>query len=128
MQRNYLHLSNYSYCQHGGLFDQNPLSAAEDLISLKKGKPTGIYGGYRKPSASFFVFALTEIPGKKKTVKELTLVPVDLMVADRFLRDENVAVEYVKKFTDPTGKKELTVQFPLGLKPIKIKTVFEVYS
>ncbi|MBE6384294.1 MAG: type II CRISPR RNA-guided endonuclease Cas9 [Lentisphaerae bacterium] len=126
MQRNYLHLSNYSYCQHGGLFDQNPLSAAEDLIPLKKGKPTGIYGGYRKPSASFFIFALTEIPGKKKTVKELTLVPVDLMVADRFLRDENVAVEYVKKFTDPTGKKELTVQFPLGLKPIKIKTVFEV--
>ena len=64
LQRNYIHLTNYAYCQHGGLFDQNPLSAAKDLIPLKKGMSTEIYGGYRKPSATFFVFALIEEKNK----------------------------------------------------------------
>ena len=123
LQRNYIHLTNYVFCQHGGLFDQNPLSAKSGLIPLKKEKPTEIYGGYRKATASFFVFALTEEIKKKK---ELTLVAVDLMIAGKFLKDEIFAIEYVKKFIDPDGKKELAVSFPLGLKPIKIKTVFEV--
>lgn len=126
MRRNFIHLTNYTFCQHGGLFDQNPLAAAKDLIPLKQGKATEIYGGYRKAAASFFIFALTSEQSGKKVKKELTLVAVDLMIADKFLKDENFAVEYVKNFIDPAGKKNLSVQFPLGLKPIKIKTVFEV--
>ena len=126
MERNYIHLTNYTFCQHGGFFDQNPVKAKADLIPLKQGKPTDIYGGYNKSSASFFVFALTEKKGKKKSKKELTLIAVDLLVANKFLKDEIFAVEYVKNFIDPTGKKDLSVSFPLGLKPIKVKTVFEV--
>lgn len=126
LKRNYLHLTNYTFCQHGGLFDQNPMPATAGLIPLKNGKPTEIYGGYRKAAATFFTFALTEEIAKKKIKKELTLVPVDLMIADKFLKDEVFALEYVKAFIDPTGKKEFSVKFPLGIKPIKIKTVFEV--
>ena len=64
LKRNYLHLTNYTFCQHGGLFDQNPMSATSGLIPLKKGKPTEIYGGYRKAAAAFFIFALTEETAK----------------------------------------------------------------
>ena len=126
LRRNYMHLTNYAFCQHGGLFDQNPISAASGLIPLKKGKQTEIYGGYRKSTAAFFTLALTEETSKKKIKKELTLVPVDLMIADQFQKNTGFAIEYVKTFIDPTNKKDFTVQFPLGLKPIKIKTVFEV--
>ena len=121
-----MHLTNYTFCQHGGLFDQNPMPAAVGLIPLKKGVPTEIYGGYRKAAAAFFTFALTEENAKKKTKKELTLVPVDLMIADKFLKDADFAVEYVKDFIDPAREKNFSVKFPLGMKPIKIKTVFEV--
>lgn len=126
LKRNYIHFTNYTFCQHGGLFDQNPIPATSGLIPLKKEKPTEIYGGYRKAAASFFIFALTEESVKKKTKKELTLVPVDLMVAGKCLNDKCFAEMYVKAFIDPTGKKDFTVKFPLGMKPIKIKTVFEV--
>ena len=91
----------YSYCQHGGLFDQNPVKASKDLIPLKKGKSTDVYGGYNKAAATFFVFALSEELGKKKVKKELTLVPVNLMIADKFLKDDEFAVfseAFRKKF------------------------------
>lgn len=126
LENNYIHLTNYTFCQHGGFFDQNPVKAKADLIPLKQGKATDVYGGYNKSSASFFVFALTEEKDKKKSKKELTLVAVDLMIADKFLKNENFAIEYVKNFIDPLKKKNLSVQFPFGLKPIKVKTVFEV--
>ena len=127
MKRNYLHLTSYSYCQHGGLFDQNPLPAKEGLIPLKKGKPSILYGGYNKSTASFFVFTITEDLEAKKPKKELTLVPVDLMIASKFLSDESFAIDYVRHFIDPKCKcKEIAVHFPLGLKPVKIKSVFEV--
>ena len=116
----------YSYCQHGGLFDQNPVKASKDLIPLKKGKSTDVYGGYNKAAATFFVFALSEELGKKKVKKELTLVPVNLMIADKFLKDDEFAVQYVCDFLDSAGKKKFSVRFPLGKKPVKVKTIFEV--
>ena len=126
LQRNYMHLTNYTYCQHGGFFNQNPVLASEGLIPLKKGLPTEIYGGYNKTTVAFFVLALTEAEIKKKILKELNLVSVDLMIADKFLREENFAVEYVKKSLDSDKKKILKVGFPLGIKPIRIKTIFEI--
>ncbi len=126
LKQNFIHLTNYAFCQHGGLFDQNPISAKAGLVPLKKDKPTEIYGGYNKSAATFFVFALTEEKTKKSTKKELSLVPVDLLVADKFLKNTDFAVNYVKSFVDPTGSKEIYVHFPLGIKPIKVQTVFEV--
>ncbi len=125
MKRNFLHLTSYTYCQHGGLFDQNPVKANEGLIPLKKGKKTEKYGGYNKPAASFFVLALSENKGKK-VKKALTFVPVNLMDAPQFMADKDFAAEYVQKFIDPKSRENLTVDFPLGLKPIRIKSVIEV--
>ena len=125
-KRNYMHLTSYAYCQRGGLFDQNPVSAAPDLVPLKKDKPTEIYGGYRKTAAAFFIFALVEKAGKRKTERELMLVPVDLMVADKFLHDESFAVDYIRRFANFSEEKNLSVQFPLGMKVVKVKSVFEV--
>ncbi len=121
-KRNYLHLTNYTYRQHGGFFDQKPISAKSGLVPLKKGKSTEIYGGYNKPTAAFFILVLTEEEGKKK----LTLVAVDLLIAKQLLNDQSFAHQYVKNFIDPNGKKDLDIKFPLGIKPIKINTVFEV--
>ena len=125
LQRNYIHLTNYAFCRHGGLFDQNPLKAGNGFASLKKDKPIELYGGYDNVSASFFTLVLSEI-GDKNIKKELTMVAVDLQVADKFLSNNEFAVEYVKKFINPNGNKKLSVCFPLGLKPIKIKTILEV--
>ena len=69
---------------------------------------------------------MTNEKKKKASQKELTLVPIDLLVADKFLNDENFAIDYVRNFVDPAGKKEYSIQFPWGIKPIKIKTIFEV--
>ena len=118
MKRNYMHLTSYTYCQHGGFFDQNPVSAAHGLVPLKKNKPTEIYGGYNKTAATFFVFALTTETTNNKVKKELTLIPVELLIADKFLHDEEFAKEYVKRFVDPDEKRTLAIQFPLGLKRI----------
>ena len=123
-KRNYLHLTNYTYCQHGGFFNQNPVSAKSGLVPLKKGRSTEIYGGYNKPTAAFFILALTEEKSKKKSKKELTLIAVDLLIAKQLLNDQSFALQYVKNFIDPDGK--FSIQFPLGLKPIKIKTMVEV--
>lgn len=126
MARNYMHMTSYAYCQHGGLFDQNPVAAAAGLIPLKKGKATELYGGYNKSAASFFIFALTEEVVKNKLKKELTLVPVDLMIADKFLSNQTFAVDYVKQLKKDQNKNVSSVKFPFGMKKIKIKTVFEI--
>ena len=126
MRRNYLHLSCYTYCKHGGFFNQNPVSAGEDLIPLKKEKSTAIYGGYNAPAVTFFVLILAEETKKNKCKKLLRLVPVDLLCGDSFLKDRMYAINYVKNSIDALGKRNWNITFPLGLKPIKIRTVFEV--
>ena len=126
LKRNYLHLTSYNFCKHGILFKVTPKKAASGLVPLKKNKPTESYGGYTEPAASFFTFVLTEENGKKKSKKELTLVPIDLMFADKFLKDATFSIKYVKSFLDPQGKKDFSVNFPFGIKTIKIKTIFEV--
>ncbi len=125
LQRNYIHLTNYAFCRHGGLFNQNPLSAASGLIPRKKGLSTEIYGGYDSSTITFFTLALIE-EIKNRAKKQLTLIPVNLLSCDDFLNDKIFAVNYVKNFVDQFDKKNLDIKFPLGLKPIKLRTVFEV--
>lgn len=72
-QKNAVHLTRYAFCRSGGLFDQMPVRASADLVPLKKNLDTEKYGGYNKPTASFFVLAgYTE---KKK--RDAMLVPVN---------------------------------------------------
>lgn len=121
--RSTAHTTVYSYCRHsgqsGGLFDQNLKSAAEGLIPLKAGRPTERYGGYQKSTASFFTLAKYRIAGEW----DATFLPVELMYADRFLRDEAFARAYAgQKIVEKKGHVE-ELHFPLGGRVIRINTV-----
>lgn len=108
--KNAIHLTRYAFCRKGGLFDQNPVKAGEDLVPLKKGLPTEKYGGYNKPSASFFI--LTKYYAGKKT--EVIVLPIDVMEAKKFMDDEDFASEYAKKTIKKiTGKPLIRLNFHL---------------
>lgn len=114
-----IHLTKYLTKQKGQFFDINPVKAAENLVPVKKDRPTEKYGGYNKPTVSFFVLAGCK-SGKKY---ELTLVPVTLLAADKFENDNEFAEEYIK---GRLGDGVKDISFPLGLRPIKINTVFSL--
>ncbi len=121
-KKNAIHLTRYAFCRKGGLFDQQPAKAAAGLIPLKKGLPTEKYGGYNKTTATFFMF-VGFTAGKKSDVM---LMPVELLAADRVLADTAFAEEYSKQTVSSIiGKEVQSVAFPLGMRPVKIGTVFE---
>lgn len=122
-QKNSVHMTRYAFCRKGGLFDQMPIPAAEGLVPLKKGRPTEIYGGYNKTSASFFI--LTKYKNAKKT--DVMVMPVELMYADKFIKDDNFAVEYAKQtILSIIGKNVESVEFLLNKRIIKINTVLSL--
>lgn len=113
-------LTKYQVCQKGGFYDQQILAAYEDkgnLIPLKNGMDTKKYGGYNKPTISFFVLVRYK-SGKKY---ELNILPVQLLVADKFLSDKKFAEEYIKS---RLGEKATEITRPLGNRILKINTVF----
>lgn len=121
-KKNVMHLTRYAFCRKGGLFDQQPVSAKEDLFPLKKGLPTEKYGGYNSTTASFFM--LVKYSTGKKT--DLMLMPVELLFADKVESDVEYATNYAKNtISSIIGKEVLFVSFPLGMRKIKIGTVFE---
>lgn len=119
-EKNNIHLTRYAYCQKGGLFDQMPVKKGQGQIQLKKGMDIDRYGGYNKATASFFIIARYLRGGKK----EVSFVPVELMVSEKFLNDDNFAIEYITNvLTGMNTKKIENVELPLGKRVIKIKTV-----
>ena len=120
--KNHCHLTVYAFCRHGGLFDQQPVKRAEGLIPRKSGLPTEKYGGYNKPGASFFALALCTY-GKKR---EVMLLPVERLVVGKYDADEMFAKEYLRSTAEKLlGKKVEDISFPLGMRKLKINTVFE---
>ncbi len=120
MSKNNIHLTRYKFKTKGGLFDQMPLSAsAGKLIPRKQGLDTAKYGGYAKATASFF--SLVRCSNGKK--QELVILPIDLLIADKYLADTDFAIEYAKS---QIGDKAKTVDFPLGNKPFKTNTVLSL--
>lgn len=120
--KNAIHLTRYAFCRKGGLFDQQPVKAAEGLVPLKKGLPTEKYGGYNKPAASFFMLVKYSV-GKKT---DLMFMPVELLYADKALSSPESAEEYAKRNISSIINKEVqSVSFPLGMRKIKIGTVLE---
>lgn len=120
MSKNAVHVTRYAFCRKGGLFDQQPVKAAEGLVPLKKGLPSEKYGGYNKATASFF--SLVRFSTDKKT--DVMFMPVELIYADRYLQD----AEYAKQYAAETigeifGNKVNEVEILLGGRPIKINTV-----
>jgi len=120
--KNAVHLTKYAFCRYGGFFDQMPVKAGEKLVERKKGLLTEKYGGYNRTSASFFSVVKFKI-GKKT---DLWVMPVDLLVADEFLKNEEFAKEYaVIQFSKIQSKKVDDVSFPLGKRIVKIGTMFD---
>jgi CRISPR-associated endonuclease Csn1 len=118
-KKNNIHLTRYTYCKKGGLFDQMPVKKAVGLIPLKSGLDTEKYGGYNKAAASFYVLARYN-KGKKK---EITFIPVELMYSDLFMNDDAFAVEYTEKFLMSIQTKKVdSIEFLLDKRPIKIKS------
>lgn len=128
MAKNAVHLTRYAFCRksgkNGGLFDQMPLKAAEGLIPRKEGLPTEKYGGYNRPTASFYLLVSYTI-GKKKDVM---FAPVELRFADRVLKDPAYALEYIAGVVTQIngGKRAEDVRILLGGRPIKINAVLSL--
>ena len=119
-----VHLTKYALRQKGAFFDIMPKAAAENgkesaLIPRKQGLDPKKYGGYNKPTVSFYVLAAYR-SGRKK---EVSLVPVRLLEAERFLASPEFAQEYVKK---ELGEKATDVTLPLGRRILKVNTVFSL--
>lgn len=124
MAKNAIHLTRYSFCRKGSLFDLMPLKAGEGLIPRKKGLDTAKYGGYNKPAASFYLLASYEINRKK----DILFVPVELMWAERVKNDPEFAQKYVTDTISQIcrGKAVENVMILLNSRQIKINTVIEV--
>lgn len=120
VRKNAVHLTRYSFCRKGGFFDQMPLKAAEGLHPRKSGLDTERYGGYNKPTASFFVLAKCAL--EKKT--ELMILPISLLDAEKFASNEADAKEIAKAAAQAiTGKQVSSVSLPLGLRKLKVNSV-----
>lgn len=123
MSKDHIHMTRYAFCKHGKLFDQMPVKAGEGQVPLKKGKDIARYGGYNKPSASFF--SLVKYTAEKKN--DIMFMPVELMVAERYLKDKDFALEYAKKTVGAIiGKPVLTAEILLGGRPLKVNTMLEM--
>lgn len=123
MRKNNIHFTRYAFCRKGGLFDQNPVKAAEGLAPRKAGMNPEKYGGYNKTAATYFALALYST-GKKK---ELTFVPIELMYSNRFEHDDEFAHQYVKSAIKSIHNKDaVNLSFPLGKRIIKINTVISL--
>lgn len=122
-KKNNIKMTRYAYCQRGCLFDQMPIKKKEGLVPLKKGLDSQKYGGYNKSSATFFTLAVYD-KGEKR---ELSFVPIELMVSKRILVDEIFAKEYVRTQLQKLNKKTISnIEFPLGMRPIKYKAVLSL--
>lgn len=122
MSNNCVHFTKYAFCRFGGFFDQMPLKAASGLIPRKAGLETEKYGGYNKSSASFF--SLVKYKSGKKS--DMWIMPVDLLISEKFLSDNAFAKEYaIKQLSAIKASKIDSVEFPLGSRVFKINTIFD---
>lgn len=118
-----VHLTRYAFCRKGGLFDQQPVKKASGLIPLKQGLPTEKYGGYNKPTASFFVLARFEVKEKR----EVMIVPVNLLDAKQFLEDADYAwKKTAETIQQITGKEAKKLELLMHGRPLKVNTVFSL--
>lgn len=122
-KKNNVKMTRYSFCQRGGLFDQMPVKKKTELVPMKKGMNPLKYGGYNNSSATFFII----VAYLKGTKKEVSFVPIELMVSNRFLQDEEFAKEYVQGQLQKLNSKQISdVHFPVGMRKIKFKTVLSL--
>lgn len=121
VSKNAVHLTKYAFCRKGGLFDQQPVKKKAGLIPLKAGLPTEKYGGYNKPTASFFVLARFAV----KKGHEVMFVPINLMDTGQFATDAGYAKRRTAETIERiTGTQPQEMEILLGGRKLKIDTVF----
>lgn len=123
MEKNAVHLTRYAFCRKGGLFDEKPVKAKSGLVPRKANLPTENYGGYNKTTASFYLLASYTL----KREKDVIFVPIELMYAERVMKDEAFAAAYISNVISGIngGKPVTDVKLLLGGRKIKINTVIE---
>ena len=125
--KNNIHYTRYAFCRKGGFFDQMPVTAKEGLVSRKKDLPSEKYGGYNKPTASYFIMAKYTEKGKKEK-QDIMIVPVELMVGEKVLNDKKFAIGYIQQQIAQISNRKIeeivNVSFPMGLRPLKVNTRF----
>ena len=124
MGMNAVHVTRYSFCRKGGLFDQMPVSAAAELTPRKKELPSEKYGGYNKPTASYYLLASFTITDKR----DVMFVPVELQYAAQMERDAQFCTEYlIAAIGDLNGGKPVKdVQVLLNGRKIKTQATLSV--
>lgn len=123
VRKNTAHVTKYAFLRKGGLFDQMPVEAAEGLVPLKKNRPTEVYGGYNKSTASFFAVVKYQIAKKA----DIMLMPVELLYADRFIKDNSFADDYAKKTVGSIlGKEVIRTEFLLNKRILKVNTMLSL--
>lgn len=123
MAKNAVHLTQFTLCRKGGLFDQQPLKKKEGLVPLKKGLPTEKYGGYNKAAASFYVLARYTV-GKKRDV---LFTPIELLDFQKYFESPESAKECVaKSISKIVGKEPQNVELMLNGRILKIHTVLSL--
>lgn len=120
MGKNNIHFSKYTFCRKGGFFDQMPVKAGLGQVPRKAGLDIKKYGGYNKPTISFYVLARYQTEKKQ----DIMLVPIELMAADRFRKDKAFAAEYLKnRIVSILGKPIAQVEWLLNERIIKVGTI-----
>ena len=128
LTKNNANMTRYELCNHsgqnGGFFDQKPKSFREGgSYPRKKNLPTEKYGGYRGGTITFFM--LVKYRTGKNT--DIMVMPVELLYADKAMKDENSMKEYAKeRIGRIIGKTVDEVSLPLGMRKIKINTMLSL--
>ena len=123
MGKNAVHLTQFTLCRKGGLFDQMPLKKKPGLIPLKKGLPTEKYGGYNKAAASFYVLARYTV-GKKRDV---LFTPIELLDFRKYFESPESAKECVaKSIAKIIGKDPQNVELMLNGRILKIHSILSL--
>lgn len=123
VEKNNGHLTQYAFCRHGGYFDQMPVKKGIDYIPRKRDLSTDKYGGYNKASASYFML----VKYKAGKEEDVIIMPVELLYAGQVETDNSFAENYAKRQIGIIRNKTVEeVSFPLGIRKLKINTVFSL--
>ncbi len=115
------------FTRKGGFYDQMPLKAGVNSIAynLKQDMPAEKYGGYGKPTASYFVLVSFMVNEKK----EVMFIPVDLIASQQFESNEEYRSKYLYEAIQDYYSKKINlteIEILLNGQPIKIDSVIEL--
>lgn len=121
MADNHAHMTIYSYFKKGGFFDQMPVSKRKGLVPRKKGLDPCKYGGYNGLSITGYM--LVKYRSGKKF--EIMIMPIPLISLDEFKKGkENIEIYVNARLRELVSKPVDSVSFPLGMRLLKINTMF----